>query len=227
MANVHAVLHHADQQPADHVNHHNENAGDGVAAHELTGAVHRTVEVRFLRHFATARFRLLFADQASVQVGVDRHLFARHAVKHEARAHFRDTPCAFGDNHEVDHYQDNEHHDADGEVAADEEVAERLDHPSRRARAGVTFHQNDARRGDVQRQAQQRREEQNGREGGELQRALGEHRHQQHHNRERDIKGEQQIEDEGGQRQHHHRQDHHDQHGTGKHLPLCIFQIVR
>ena len=62
VAHVHPVLQYAHQQAADHVNHHDQNARDGVTAHKLTRTVHGAVEVRFLRHFRTALFGFIFGD---------------------------------------------------------------------------------------------------------------------------------------------------------------------
>jgi hypothetical protein len=99
---------------------------------------------------------------------------------------------------------------ADREVAADQEVAERLDHLARGAGAGVAFEQDDARRGDVEREAQQRRQQDHRRKGGEVERPDHVGRDHHHHQRHRDVEGEQQVERERRQRQDHHRQDHHD-----------------
>ena len=74
-------------------------------------------------------------------------------------------------------------------------MTEGFDHLARRRRAGVPFHQDDTRGGNVQRQAQQRGEQQDRWKRGELQRALGEHRHQQHHDGQRNVEGEKQVED--------------------------------
>ncbi len=148
------MLDHTDQQPTDNVNHHDQQAGNRIAAHEFTGTVHRAVKVCFLRHFGTAFFRLIFTNDARVEIGVDSHLFTGHAVKHEARAHFSDTPGTLGDNHEVDDNEDDKHHDTHGEVAAHQEVTKRLDHFTCRRATGVPFHQDDTGGGDVQRQTQ-------------------------------------------------------------------------
>ncbi len=69
-----------------------------------------------------------------------------------------------------------EHHDADGVVAADQEMTERFDHLARRIRTGVPLQQHHARRGDVERQAQQRGDQQHGREHGKVERLGGIHR---------------------------------------------------
>ena len=68
--------------------------------------------------------------------------------------------------------------------------------------AGMTVQQHDARRGDVQRQAQQRREQQHGREHAELERPR--HIEHGHHDdqRQRDVEREQHVERERRQRQH-------------------------
>ena len=146
----HAVLRGADDDAAEHVDEHDQDAGDGIAAHELAGAVHRAVEVRFLAHLLAAHDGLVLGDEAGVQIGVDRHLLAGHGIQGEARADFRDAAGALGDHDEVDDHEDGEHDDADGVVAADHELAERLDDVARGMRAGVAVEQHDARRGDVQ-----------------------------------------------------------------------------
>ena len=86
-----AVAERADGQPADDVDEQDQDAGDGIAAHELAGAVHRAVEVGFGAHLGAARARLILVDEAGVQIGVDRHLLAGHGVQGEARADFRDA----------------------------------------------------------------------------------------------------------------------------------------
>ncbi|AHG33440.1 hypothetical protein BBQ_3538 [Burkholderia pseudomallei MSHR511] len=208
---AHVVLGHPDDEAADHVDRHDDQARDRVAAHELRRAVHRAVELRFLRDRLAALLRLLFVDEAGVQIGVDRHLLAGHRVEREARGHFGDPARALRDHHEVDDHQDHEHDDADREVAADEEVAERLDHLAGRVRARVAFEQHDAGGRDVQRQAQKRREQQHARERGEIERLHRVHADEQHHHRQRDVEREEQIEQQRRQRQDHHPQNHADE----------------
>ena len=143
MPHIHTVLQNPDQQAPHHVDHHDQDPRDGIATHELTRPVHRAVEVRFLGHFRTTFFRFIFGDQPGVQVGVDRHLFARHSVQHETRAHFGDTSRTFGNNHKVDDNEDHEHHDADGEVAAHQEVAKGFHHFTRCRSPRMAIHQDD------------------------------------------------------------------------------------
>ena len=110
----------------------------------------RAEEVGFFAHLGAAAARFLLVDQAGVEVGVDRHLLARHRVQREARADLGDALGALGDDDEVDDHQDREDDQADREVAADQEVAEGLDHLAGRGRAGVAVDQHHARRGHVQ-----------------------------------------------------------------------------
>ena len=114
-----------------------QDAGHRVALDELRGTVHRAVEVGLLGDLGAALARLLVGDLAGVEVGVDRHLLAGHGVEGEARADLGHAAGAVRDDHELDHDQDQEDDEADDDVAADDEVAERLDHVARVAvRAG-------------------------------------------------------------------------------------------
>ncbi len=211
VAGAHVVLHHADDQAADDVDQRDHDAGHGVALDVFRGAVHRAVEFGFLRHFGTALARFRLGDHAGVQVGVDRHLLARHRVQREARADFGDPARTLGDDGEVDDGENDEHDDTDRVVAADQEVAEGFDDLAGRGAAGVAFGQDDTGRGDVERQAQHGRHQQDRREGHEVERAHRVQRGQQHDHRQRDIEAEEQVEDEGRQRQDHHRQQQDDQ----------------
>ena len=47
-ADGHALLHDADGEAAEDVDQRDEDGGDGVAAHELAGAVHRAVKIGLL-----------------------------------------------------------------------------------------------------------------------------------------------------------------------------------
>ncbi len=98
----HARLDHADDQAADDIDQRDEDAGDGVAADELAGTVHRSEKVGLPGDFLTAALGLVFVDDAGVQIGVDRHLAARHAVQGEAGGHFADARGALGDDDELD-----------------------------------------------------------------------------------------------------------------------------
>ena len=144
------MLEHADEEAADDVDEEDQDAGGGVAADELGRTVHRAVEVRFLAHFLAALARLFLGQEARVEIGVDRHLLAGHRIEREARADLGHAARTARDHRELDHDEDREHHQADREVAADHELAERLDHLAGRPRAVVAVQQHHAGRGDVQ-----------------------------------------------------------------------------
>ncbi len=210
-AGAHAVLQRADQEAADDVDEQDQQRGDGVAAHELARAVHRAEELGLVGDLGAAAPGLGLVDVAGGEVGVDGHLLARQRIEREARADFGDALGALGDDHEIDHHQHRKDDQADREVAADQETAEALDDLAGRAGAGVAFGQHDAGRGHVERQPQQRGDQQHRRERGEVQRPhhlRGDHHHDQ---RQRDVEGEQQVQRQRRQRQHHHRQHQHDE----------------
>ena len=69
---------------------------------------------------------------AGVQVGVDRHLPARHAVQGEPRGHFADARGALGDDHELDDDDDHEDDQPDDDAVAGDELAEAADRRRRR-----------------------------------------------------------------------------------------------
>ncbi len=79
-----------------------DDAGDGVAADELAGTVHGAEEVGLAGDFLAAALGLVLVDDAGVQVGVDRHLAAGHAVQGESGGDFADARGALGDHDELD-----------------------------------------------------------------------------------------------------------------------------
>ncbi len=159
------MVHYAEHQPAEDVDHQDHHAGDGVALHEFRGAVHRAVKIGFGRDFLAAQLGFVRGEQAGVEIGVDRHLLAGHRIERETRRDFGNAASALGDHDEVDHHQDTEDEEADGIVAADQEIAEALDHMASGVRPGMSVDEHDAGRCDVERQAEQSREQQHRREG--------------------------------------------------------------
>ena len=164
LAHAHAVADVADDDAAEDVDGGDDEAGDGVAAHEFRGAVHRAEEGAFLFQFAAAPLRLLVVDQAGGKIGVDRHLLAGDGVEGEAGADFGDTRGALGDDDEVHHDQDHEDDEADDEVAAHHQLGEAGDDVAGGMRALVAVRQDHARGGDVERQPQHGGDQQHGRE---------------------------------------------------------------
>ncbi len=204
---VDAVLQDADDEAGDDVDDGDEDGRQRVALGEADRAVHRAVEVGFTAHPVAAQPRLGLVDGAGVEVGVDGHLPARHGVEGEARRHFRDADGAVVDDDELNRDEDQEHDDADDEVAADDELAERHDDVAGRLDAFVPVHEDEARGGDVERQAQQREQEQQRREDRELDRVLDVDDGQQQHHRQRDVDREQQVEQQRRQRHDHQHDD--------------------
>ncbi|MFO1076179.1 MAG: hypothetical protein U1E73_00470 [Planctomycetota bacterium] len=201
---------HAHDQAAGDVDRGDDEAGDGVAAHELAGAVHRAVELHLRGQLAPLQLRLLAGDEAGAEVGVDRHLLARHRVEHEPRGDLADAVLALRDHHELDDHEHQEHDDADDRLAADDEAAERADDG-----AGVALQQDQPGRRDVEREAEQRREQQHGRERAELDRLLRiEHRHDDEQARH-DVEAQQRVEQRRRHRDQHHRE--HAEEEDGEH----------
>ena len=63
LAQAHAVLDDADEQSADDVDQNDDDAGDGVAADELAGTVHRAEEVGLLGDLLPAALGLALVDR--------------------------------------------------------------------------------------------------------------------------------------------------------------------
>ena len=210
------VLHHADDQAAHQVDDQNQDAGNGIAPHELGRTVHRTVEIGFAAHFLPAATGLGLVDLAGVEIGIDGHLLAGHGIQRKAGRHLSNTAGPLGHHHEVDDGQDGKHDDPHRVIAADQEVGKGLDHLAGRIGAGMAVHQHGTRGSHAQRQTHQRGDQQHGREHRKIQRLHRVHRHQQHQQRGGNIEGEQKIEHRCRQRQQHHGQHHHRQHRHGQ-----------
>ena len=163
LAERQVLLQDADREPADEVDRDDDDRRDRVALHELRGTVHRTVEVGFFGDLPPPALRLVVVDEPGVQVGVDRHLLAGHRVEGEARGDLGDAPGTVRDHDELDHDEDQEDDEADDHRPADDEVAERLDDL---ARVAVQQHEPGDRH--VEREAEQRRDEEVRREDREV-----------------------------------------------------------
>ena len=104
---------------------------------------------------APALARLGFGNEPRVEVGVDRKLFAGHRIQRETRGDFGDAPGAVRDYDEMDDDQDKEDHKADGVVALNHDLPEEVDHFT-----GIAVRENLARGGDVQREPEERDDQQ-------------------------------------------------------------------
>ncbi len=202
LSHRHLVADDAQDQAADDVDREDQQPRDRIALHELGRTVHRAVEIGFGAGLDALVAGFVGGDEAGVQVGVDRHLLAGQRVEGEARRHFGHAPRALRHHDHVDDDEDREDEQPDDIVAADQEGAERLDDMARRRFALMPVHQHDAGRRDVQAEAEQRREQQHRREGGEVERLLRVERHHQHRDRDHDVHDEEDVE--------HERRDRHD-----------------
>ena len=145
---------------AHHIDDQNNDAGNGIAAHKFGRTVHRTIKIGLTADVGAPRARFGFGDESGVQIGVNRELLAGHRVQREPRRDLGNASGAFSDHDEINDDQNQEHHQADGVIAAHQKIAEGFDHLARCPRAGVALQQHNARRRDIQRQAQQRGQQQ-------------------------------------------------------------------
>jgi len=208
-----ALLGHADDDAADDVDEDDKKTRDRVAAHEFRRTVHGAEEAAFVLQRLAALFCHLLVDQAGGEIGVDRHLLARHGVEVEAGGDFRDAPRTLGDDDEVHDHEDREDDNPNHEIAAHHEIAERLDDVAGSRGALVSVRQDQSRRCKVERQPQHRRDQQDGRERREFQRRLDEQRRHQDQDRQRDRDRQEQVEHDRGQGEDQHHQDGEDAEG--------------
>ena len=210
-----AVLADADDHAADDIDEGDQQAGDGIAAHELAGAVHGAKEGRFVLQLAASGARLVLIDEAGGKIGVDGHLLARHGIEGKSCRNLGDAPGTLCDNDEIHDHQDREDDNADDEIAAHDKIAEGLDDVAGGIGALVAVGENEARRGQVEGEPQHGGDEQHRGKGGKFQRGMDEQRghHDQHRKDDRDR--QQAVEDHRRHGQDQHHQDGDDAQGQG------------
>ena len=133
------MLRQADDQAADNIDHKNQDRGDGVALDEFRGTIHGAVKVGLLGDFLTPDLGFLIRQHAGIEIGVDRHLLARHRIKGKARRHFRHPAGTAGDNDKVDDDQDQEDKQPDGVIAGNDKVSKGFNNLSCGVRPGVAL----------------------------------------------------------------------------------------
>ena len=196
-----------DGEATEEVDQHDDDAGQDVTLHELRGTVHCTVEFGFGGDALSFVASLVLVDQTSAEIGVDRHLLARHGVEGETGRDLGDTSCTVGHHGELDDDEDEEDHQPHDDAATHHESAEGLDDPS-----GVAVDEDQARRADVQGQSGQGHDEEQGWEDRQVEGVLQRHDAQQHQHREGDVEGQEQIKDDRRHGDHHHHHGaHHEQ----------------
>ena len=202
-----APLDHTHEESAEDIDEGNHQPGDGVAAHELAGTVHRPVEVGLLHDLLPAALGLLIVDQPGVQIGIDGHLPAGHSVECESGCDFADAAGAFGNHHELDHDDDRENDQPHNGVVACHELAEGANHlPGRIQLLGGRCGQNQPRGSDVEHQPAEGRHQQQRRKNAEFQRRFHRQRRQQDNHGRGDVGCQQQVQQAGWQRHDQHQQ---------------------
>jgi hypothetical protein len=97
-------------EAAHHVDERDDQARHGVAAHELAGAVHGAEELDLALEAGAPRARLASSMMPAREIGVDGHLLAGNASRVNRAATSATRPEPLGDDREVHHQQDQEHH---------------------------------------------------------------------------------------------------------------------
>ena len=156
-------------QTADDVDDENQDTGDCIATYELAGPIHSPVKVRLLSDFFAAASSVVLIDDTGIEISIDGHLLTGHGIEGKARTYLGDSSRALGYYYEVDDHQNDEHNEADHIVPTDEDFPEGLDNPAGSSPTLMALQEHNTRRRDVQRQPQQRRDQQNGRKGGKFQ----------------------------------------------------------
>ena len=162
------MLNDADNDAADDIDRHDDQAGDGVAAHELGGSVHGTEEGAFLLQLFAPQLGDVLCNQAGGKVGVDRHLLAGHGVQGETGGHLGDATGTLGDDHEIDDHQDRKDNQADGEAAPGHQAAEAFDHLAGAVCALVAMPEDQSGRRHIERQSEEGCDQEHRGEGGEF-----------------------------------------------------------
>ena len=191
---------------AEQVDDHDDDRRDDVALDEFHGAVHRAVELAFALQEAPSPSRLVAVDRPRSEFGVDGHLLARHRVEREPRAHLGDALGPLCDDHELNDRENEEDHRADDVVAAHDERAEGADHL-----ACVGLEKNEARRRDVQGEAEESREKQERREGSDADGVGNVEHHQKDGDGRRQVGRNEEIERPRRERDDHQTDDENDQ----------------
>jgi hypothetical protein len=142
--------------------------------------------------------RNLLVDETGRKICVDRHLLAGNGVQGETRPNFGDTSSALRDNQEVDRDQNEEDDDADDEVAAHYQVGESADDVACRRQPLFAMRQDEPCGRDVQREPQDGRHQEHGRESRELELLLNPQRHHENQYGEGDRQREAEVDHHRG-----------------------------
>ena len=160
-----------------------------------------------MRDLLAALLGGVLVDDAGVQVGINRHLFAGHGIQGESGGDLRDASRALGDHRKVDQDQDAEDHDAHQVIAGDHEFAKGLYDLAGGIGAGVALNQDHPGGGHIQGQAQHGGQQNDSRKGGEVERPLHPNGHHDDDQAHQNVEGEEQVQQQRWQGQHQHGHD--------------------
>src|SRR5690606_31606847 len=175
-AERHTALYNTHENPANDIDGSDQKAGYGISLHELGRTVHRTVEVRLTRYLVAPPAGFIFIYETCREVGIDRHLLARHCIERETGCYLGHTPGTLRDDDEIDAHKDDEDHQSHGEIATHHELAERLNH-----RACMSFGEYESGTAHVQGKPEEGEQEQQRGKAAEIQWIGGLQCHQQNH----------------------------------------------
>ena len=203
----HIALHHADDEAADNVDKDNDDSRDGITLDELAGTIHGTVEVSLPLNLLSALAGLRIGNGTLIQIRINGHLLTRHSIQGEACRYLCHALRALGNNHELDNNQNDENDKAYYCITAHNEVTEGADElPC------ITLQQNKPGRGNIQCQPEQGCNQQKGREHGQIQCLHIVNSTHHNHQCQGNVHAQQQIQQQGRQRNNHHNDDCYDAH---------------
>jgi len=221
-----ALLQRSDQQSCHNVDRGNENGRHRVPLVEAGGPVHGAVELSLARHRLTPLARGGLVNQAGIQVGVNRHLFARECVQGEAGRDLGRAHRAMADDQKLDRDQGKKQHKPHHVVAAHDELAEGLDHAAGRCGPFAAMQKNAPAGGDVQGQAEERQQQENGRKDRQIDGLSDLNCREEYHDGRGHRRPEQHVEDRGRQRNQHD-EDNADGPARQGELPQCMDNLRR
>ena len=183
-----------------------DNQGQrGVALDEFGSAVHGAVEIGFLLNLGAAGLGPLLVNESGTQVRVDGHLLAGHGVQGEPGRHLTDALRALGHHNQLHQYDNQEDDNAQHDISLGNHVAEGQNYAARI----TVVAQNGPGSGYVQSQPEQRGNQQQGRENGEVQSIRNRHGDDKNQHRQGDVHHQQHIQ-QGHRQRNNDKQDNDD-----------------
>src|SRR5271155_2938606 len=171
------------------------------------------------RRRACATFSSMRPAERSASIAI---CFPGMASRVKTRADLGDAGRALGDDQEVDRHQDEKDDDADDEIAAHHQLGETADDIARRRQALFAAREDEPGGRNVERESEDRRHQEHGREGRELERLMDPQSHHQDQNGERNREREAEVDHERRDGQEEQAQDKDDADGEGDVLAAAV-----